>query len=71
MLNKYLQELGFIKSASDYCLYILGDKDEVIYLIIFVDDLLICDKNKEKLKNIKAKLSDKFEVKDLGEIRTY
>jgi len=70
-LDKYLQELGFKKSASDYCLYILGDKNEVFYLIIFVDDLLICGKNKGRLKNIKDKLSDKFEMKDLNEVRIY
>jgi len=70
-LDKYLQELSFRKSASDYCLYILGNKDEVIYLIIFVDDLLIYGKNKERLKNIKDKLSNKFEMKDLGEVKTY
>jgi len=68
-LDKYLQELGF--SASDYCLYSLGDKDKVIYLIIFIDDLLICGKNEGKLKDIKDKLSDKFKMKDLGEVRTY
>jgi len=49
--------------------YILGDEDEVIYQIIFVDDLLICGKNKGRLKNIKDKLSDKFEMK--GEVRIY
>jgi len=70
-LDKYLQELGFRKSARDYCLYILSYKDDVIYLIIFVYDLLICGKNKEKLKNINDKLSDKFEMKDLGVVRTY
>jgi len=74
-LDKYLEELGFRKSASDYCLYILGDKDEVIYLIIFVEisdyNLLICSNNKKGLKIVKDKLSDKFEMKDLGEVRTY
>jgi len=45
--------------------------DEVIYLIIFVDDLLIYGKNKRKLKDIKDKLSDKFKMKDLDEVRTY
>jgi len=57
--------------VSEYCLYILGNKDETIYLIIFIDDLLICGKNKRRLKDIKDKLSDKFEMKDFGEIRTY
>jgi len=49
----------------------LSEKDEVIYLIIFVNDLLICGKNEKKLKDIKDKLSDKFEMKDLDEVRTY
>jgi len=69
-LDKYLQERGFRKRVSDYCLYILGDKDEVIYMIIFVDNLLIC-KNEGKLKDIKDKLSDKFKMKDFGEVRSY
>jgi len=69
-LEIYFQELGFWKSPSDYCLYMLDEKDEVIYLIIFVD-LLICGKNERKLKDIKDKLSNKFKIKDLGEVRTY
>jgi len=57
--------------VNDYCLYILGYNDEVIYLIIFVDALLICGKNKGRFKDIKDKLSDKFKMEDLGEVRTY
>jgi len=49
----------------------LGEKDKIIYLIIFVDDLLVCGKNERKLKDIKNKLSNKFKMKDLGEVRTY
>jgi len=49
----------------------LAEKDEVINLIIFVDDLLICGKNERKMKDIKDKLSEKFKMKDLGEVRTY
>jgi len=50
---------------------VLGEKENVIYLIIFVDDLLICGKNERKLIGIKDKLSNKFKMKDLGEVRTY
>jgi len=70
-LDTYLQDLGFKKSDSDYCLYVLGEKKNVIYLIIFVDDLLICGKNERKLIGIKDKLSNKFKMKDLGEVKTY
>ena len=40
-------------------------------MIIFVDDLLICSKNKELIESIKRKLSAKFRMKDMGQIKTY
>ena len=43
-LDEYLEDLGFKKSKIDYCLYSLKIKNEKSYLIIFVDDLLICSK---------------------------
>ena len=45
-LDNYLSSLGFEKSEHDYYLYTLKERDEIIYLIIFVDDLLICCKNR-------------------------
>ena len=47
------------------------ENDDVIYLILFVDDLLICGKNKRKIDEIKNKLSNKFAMMDLGEVKTY
>jgi len=70
-LNNYLSKLGFKKSNNDYCLYILSCDNDKIYLIAFVDDLLICGKNLMKINQIKEKLSNKFMLKDLGEIKTY
>lgn len=47
------------------------ESDHVIYLILFVDDLLMCGKNKRKIDEIKNKLSNKFAMRDLGEVKTY
>ena len=33
--------------------------------------MLICCKNKKKIKNLKRVLSEKFKMKDLGEIKEY
>lgn len=46
------------------------ESDHVIYLILFVDDLLMCGKYKRKMDEIKNKLSNKS-MKDLGEVETY
>ena len=47
------------------------ESDHVIYLILFVNDLLMCGKNKRKIDEIKNKLSTKFAMKDLAEVKTY
>lgn len=69
--DEYIKKLGFQRSESDYCLYMKYESDDVIYLILFVDDLLICGKNKRKIDEIKNKLSNKFAMKDLGEVKAY
>lgn len=70
-LDKYLLKLGFIRSNVDYCLYTLKLKEDTVYLLIYVDDLLICSKNIELIKKVKKMLSDKFKMKDLGKIKEY
>ena len=69
--DEYIKKLDFQRSESDYCLYMKYESDHVIYLILFVDDLLMCGKNKRKIDEIKNKLSNKFAMRDLGEVKTY
>ena len=69
--NEYVTKLGFMKNNVDLCLYSLGKGDNIIYLLIYVDDLLICGKNKKKIQDIKKSLANRFKMKDLGEIKEY
>ena len=41
------------------------------FLLIYVDDLLICGKDGKKIQRTKKLLSDHFKMKDLGEINEY
>ena len=70
-LDDYLRELGFEKSKIDYCVYFMEIGREKVYLITFVDDLLICSKKKKFIEFIKKKLTTKFKIKDMGPIKTY
>lgn len=69
--DSYIKSIGFTRSKNDYCLYSILIEGEMIYLILFVDDLLICGKNEHEISKIKGKLSEKFAMKDLGEVKTY
>lgn len=70
-LDEFLRSLGFKRSKYDYCLYVLIIGDYVIYIIVLVDDLLICCKSKKKIQEIKKLLSQQFQMKDLGKVKNY
>jgi hypothetical protein len=40
--------------------------DHLIYLVLYVDDILLIGNNKEIIHDVKTQLSSKFDMKDLG-----
>ena len=40
--------------------------DHLIYLVLYVDDMLLIGNNKEIIQDVKTQLSSKFDMKDLG-----
>lgn len=70
-LDKFLISIGFVRSNVDFCLYTLRTENDTVYLLIFVDDLLICGTDQSKIKRIKVLLSERFQMKDLGKIKEY
>ena len=39
--------------------------DHLIYLVLYVDDVLLIGNNKEIIQDVKPQLSSKFDMKDL------
>ena len=68
--NKKLIEKGFKNSPFDNCLYFLnkGEINKNIYVILYVDDLVIVTKNINIMNNFKIYLNQQFEMVDLKEI---
>lgn len=69
--NKYVKELNLERSKYDYCLYVNNSGNDSIYILVFVDDLLICCKDKIKINQVKVRLMEKFAMKNLGKISSY
>ena len=40
--------------------------DRVIYLVLYVDDMLLVGNDKEIIQDLKTQLSSKFDMKDLS-----
>ena len=65
--DSFIKTLGFIRCVKDHCVYMKKLKTgDCIYLLLYVDDMLIAAKNKKNIQVLKKSLSTEFEMKDLG-----
>jgi hypothetical protein len=65
--DKTLTSVGFVTNEADKCVYYLYGGGEGVILCLYVDDILIFGMSLELIKEVKDFLSQKFEMKDLGE----
>lgn len=70
-INSVLIEEGFIRSKCDPCLYKKYNGKDKVFVLIYVDDLLIFGTNTNLVTNIKAMLNREFKMKDLGLISDF
>jgi hypothetical protein len=64
--NTYIQGLGFVRSNVDHCVYYKQVGNDFIYVVLYVDDMLLVGNNMDVIKEVKMQLSSKFDMKDLG-----
>jgi hypothetical protein len=65
-LEEVLVELGFVRIRSDSSVFI-WEKDGVNVIVpVFVDNITLAFKSKEKIAEIKGLLAQRFKLRDLG-----
>lgn len=71
--NVVLLRLGFVRSKHNYCLYTWCSEDgnDTIFLVLYVDDLMIVGTKLETIQALKKKLSQFFEMTDCGAMRHF
>ncbi|KAG8486697.1 hypothetical protein CXB51_020179 [Gossypium anomalum] len=63
----YMQQPEGFTKYFDSCVYFKKNNDgSFVYLLLYVDDMLIAVKDKGEIRKVKAQLSEEFEMKDLG-----
>ena len=59
--DSFMMALGYNRSAYDCCVYYNKSKDgSFIYLVLYVDDMLVAAKSKGEVQKLKDLLSDEF-----------
>lgn len=64
--DKFVKHVGFVQSKYDACLYYLVRGDSKVYMLIYVDDVLMASDDNKLLQEMTEKLGEEFRMKDLG-----
>ena len=65
-LDKQMKSLGFVQSKTDPCIYVQTVKNHTLIVAIYVDDIILGGEDEKFLRNVKALLSNKFDIEDMG-----
>nr|GFB63757.1 retrotransposon protein, putative, Ty1-copia subclass [Tanacetum cinerariifolium] len=65
--DEEIKKYGFIQNHNEPCVYHKASRSDVVFLILYVDDILIMGNNIPRLKEVKDNLGKCFSMKDLEE----
>jgi hypothetical protein len=60
-----LEDLEFVASSADAALFRVTVDGDTIWLLVWVDDILVATQGEEQIAKVKAHLIAKFDVRDL------
>ncbi|GAB2267282.1 hypothetical protein Dimus_038662 [Dionaea muscipula] len=66
--TNFLPILGFKVSHADPSLFIKGSDSSMVYLLLYVDDIIITGSCEESIELVKQALQQEFEMTDLGNL---
>lgn len=67
-LKDFLVGIGFKNSLADASLFVLHTGSSFIYILFYVDDIVITGSTMKDLNRVTDLLAEKFSLKDLGEL---
>lgn len=69
-LNEALGAAQFYACKADPCLYIKCENEDICYILVYVDDLIVASKSANMIKQAEEAIR-KFKVEDLGDLGHY
>jgi len=70
-ISQYFITSGFQTSNANFSLYVKKTDHGIVVIVIYVDDLIITGDSDADIYDLKKLLKQKFEMKDLGELRYF
>ena len=65
--DEVVKEFGFMKNEDEPCVYKKVSGSAIVFLVLYVDDILLIGNDIPTLQSVKSWLGKCFSMKDLGE----
>ncbi|KAJ6945155.1 Retrovirus-related Pol polyprotein from transposon RE1 [Populus alba x Populus x berolinensis] len=69
--SSFLLQLGFLISKADSSLFVHHSAARTVYLLLYIDDMVLTGNNPSLIKNLITQLSTEFAMKDLGSLHYF
>ncbi|KAL4272573.1 hypothetical protein GQ457_13G015750 [Hibiscus cannabinus] len=69
--SQVVLQFGFSQSPHEHSLFIKGSGDTLIALLVYVDDIILDDKDLKLLAEVQTFLQSHFKLKDLGNLKYF
>jgi hypothetical protein len=63
--------LGFVPSKGDTSLFFLSNKQVTMYVLVYVDDIIVTSSSQDATNTLLKNLEKDFALKDLGELHYF
>ena len=70
-INDIMLLNGFVRSKADQCLYSKFENSKWMYVLLYVDDLIVLHEDDACIRSFGGLISEHFKTKDLGDISYY
>ena len=70
-LTSYLLSIGFVKTKSDALLLVRHGAGDTLFVLVYVDDIIITGSNTLSVNQVITSLASKFSIKDLGNLHYF
>ena len=71
VLKEHLTENGFVQSESDSCLFVCHRPEGVVYVLFWVDDIMVAASTEDLLEETKKRFASRFKMRDLGPLKWF
>ena len=68
LLHKCLIENNLVQSSVDHCVYRKEADEEKVFILIWVDDIIIAASDNDIMNETKVMFQERFKMKDLGKL---